>query len=101
VGPAPNRTAFLIQVFFAGSLSREEILTQLRKHLALHQDRLAEYRGPVGDIVRQNIEKTGLEREGIFWALTLDAGIEYEKGWIRWCRKAIKTIEGMNDETNR
>lgn len=93
-----TRVPFLIQVFFSGGLKKEEVLTQLRRHLAGHKELLASYKGPVGKVVQNNIEKTGLEREGIFWTLTLDAGIENEKSWIRWCRNAIKKIENMDDE---
>lgn len=100
-GLAPNRTAFLIQVFFAGNLTKEEIFAHLRNHLALHQEKLTAYKGPVRQVIRQNIENTGLERDGVFWSLTLEAGIEYEKGWIRWCRKAIAKIEAMSNDDDK
>jgi len=93
-----TRVPFLIQVFFSGGLKKEEVLTQLRRHLAAHHKILTSYKGPVRKVVQQNIENTGLEREGVFWGLTLDAGIENEKSWIRWCRNAIKKIEEMNNE---
>jgi hypothetical protein len=94
-----TRIPFLIQVFFAGRLPKEEILAQLRRNLALHQEQLAAYKGPVRDGMQQNIEKTGLEREGVFWSLTLEAGIENEKAWIKWCREAIETIETLDSDT--
>ena len=94
---SPTRIPFLIQVFFGGGLPKEEILTQLRRNLALHQELLASYKGPVRDGLQQNIENTGLEREGVFWSLTLEAGVECEKAWIKWCRKAIEKIEAMDD----
>ena len=78
-------------------MTKEEILAQLRRNLALHQEQLAAYKGPVREGLEQNIESTGLEREGVFWGLTLEAGIEYEKGWIKWCRTAIEKIEAMDD----
>ncbi len=97
---SPNRVAFLVQVFFGGNLAKEEILAQLRRNLALHREQLAAYNGQVRDVVRRNIEDTGLKREGVFWSLTLESGVEYEKGRIKWCRKAIKGIEAMNDLDN-
>lgn len=92
------RIPFLIQIFFSGGLKKQEVLIQLRRHLTAHQRLLASYKGPVQKVLQKNIEKTGLEREGIFWRLTLDAGIENEKSWIRWCRNAIKKIEEMDAE---
>lgn len=92
-----TRMPFLIQVFFGGGLAREEMRAHLRRHLALHREQLAAYRGEVRDGLRQNVEKTGLEREGVFWELTLEAGIEHEKASIRWCKKAIEKVEAMDD----
>ena len=94
---SPTRIPFLIQVFFGGGLPKEEILAQLRRNLALHQELLISYKGPVREGLQQNIENTDLEREGIFWSLTLEAGVECEKAWIKWCRKAIEKIEAMDD----
>jgi DNA-binding PadR family transcriptional regulator len=95
---SPTRMAFLIKIFFGVRLEQEEILTQLRQHLALHQERLAAYQGAVWDVLQQSIEATGLEREGFFWSLTLEAGIQFEQGWIEWCEKTIEKIESMDKE---
>ena len=96
--PSPPRDAFLIKIFFGGELEKEELLAQLRHHLALHQERLAAYQGAVREVVRQNVEATGLEREGFFWGLTLDMGIKYERAWIEWCQEAIEKIKTLNDD---
>jgi PadR family transcriptional regulator AphA len=95
---SPTRDAFLIKVFFGGKLEKEEVLAQLHHHLALHQERLAAYQGAVREAMQQNIEATGLEREGFFWSLTLEMGIKYERAWIEWCQEAIGKIEAMNDD---
>jgi DNA-binding PadR family transcriptional regulator len=95
----PTRDAFLIKVFFGGKLKEEEMLAQLRHQLALHQERLAAYQGTVRDAMRKNVEATGMEREGVFWGLTLEMGIKYEEGWIEWCREAIEKIEAMTSDT--
>jgi DNA-binding PadR family transcriptional regulator len=97
VDVAPIRDAFLIRIFFGGKLENEEMLAQLRRHLTLHQERLAAYQGAVREAMRQNVEATGLEREGLFWSLTLDMGIKYEMGWIEWCEETIEKIEAMTD----
>nr|HID15086.1 PadR family transcriptional regulator [Anaerolineae bacterium] len=93
----PVRVAFLIKVFFGGGLQKEEILTQLHHQLALHRERLAAYRGPVREVLQQNIETTGLEREGLLWGLTLDAGIKHEEAWIEWCERAIEEVEKLSE----
>lgn len=89
----PIRQAFLIKVFFGGSLDKEKILAQLHQNLNLHREQLATYLGPVQEGLRQRIEATGLEREGLFWGLTLEAGIKTKKAWIEWLEEAIKKIE--------
>lgn len=94
----PLRVAFLIKVFFGGSLDKEEILAQLRHHLALHQERLVEYQETVREAVRRNVASTGLEREGFFLDLTREAGIKYEDGWIEWCKEAIEKTEIMDND---
>ena len=93
-----NRIAFLIKVFFCAKLGKEEILAQLRHHLALRREQLALYQGPTREVVQQNIEATGLERDGLFWGLTLEAGIKCEEAWIAWCEEAIEKIEALNSE---
>jgi DNA-binding PadR family transcriptional regulator len=91
----PTRMAFLIKVFFAGSMEKEEILDQLRQRLKMHMDRLAAYRDPVREVLVKNIEETGLGREGLFWGLTLEAGVRFEEAWVQWCREAIERIEAF------
>jgi len=89
----PIRQAFLIKVFFGGNLAKEEILAQLHHDLELHRELLATYLGPVQEGLQQSIEATGLEREGLFWDLTLEAGVKLKKAWIEWLEAAIKKIE--------
>ncbi len=45
---SPVREPFLIKVFFGGRLKKEEMLVQLRRQLALHQEQLVTYRGNSG-----------------------------------------------------
>lgn len=89
----PVRNAFLIKVFFGGSLGKEEVLTQLRHNLKLNRELLAAYLGPVKKVLQQNIDAKRLEREGLFWGLTLEAGIKHQKACIEWLEESIKKIE--------
>ena len=92
------RIAFLIKVFFAGMLKKDDILAQLEHQLALHQAQLVDYQETVRNHIDESIEATGMKRDGEFWELTLEMGIKFEEGWIEWCEETIETIEGMNDE---
>lgn len=94
----PTRVAFLIKVFFAGSLDKEDILAQLRGSMETHKQQLEAYRETVREVLNQKIEATGLKREGLFWGLTLEAGIRFEEAWIGWCKDAIKKIEETSKE---
>lgn len=95
VDKAPIRDVFLIKVFFGGQLEKEEMLAQLRLHMRLHEEQLAAYHEKVWMAIQQNTEATGLERESVFWGLTLEMGIKYEQGWIEWCQEAIARIEAL------
>jgi DNA-binding PadR family transcriptional regulator len=92
---APVRDAFLIKIFFGGQLDKEDSLSQLRCHLALHQEQLAVYQETVRGRIQQSMEGTGMEREAFFWNLTLDRGMKYEQGWIEWCQETIAKIEAL------
>ncbi|MCD4673339.1 MAG: PadR family transcriptional regulator [Anaerolineaceae bacterium] len=92
------REPFLIKVFFGGRLEQGEILAQLRHQMRLHQEQLTAYHEKVREAVQQNVEATGMVREGVFWGLTLDMGIRYEQGWIEWCEEAIDKIESIDKE---
>jgi DNA-binding PadR family transcriptional regulator len=95
---APIREPFLIKVFFGGQLGKEEILAQLRRHQTLHQEQLVTYQETAQNAIQQNVDATGLVRDGVFWGLTLEMGAKYEQGWIEWCEEAIKKIEAMDDD---
>ncbi|GBF35094.1 transcriptional regulator [Desulfocucumis palustris] len=91
--PPPVRQAFLVKVFFGGSLEKEEILAQLRQELELHCNLLAILEDRAREGLQQSIEDTGFKREGLFWGLTLEAGIKSKKAWIEWLEEAIAKVE--------
>ena len=92
---SPIREPFLIKVFFGGRLKKEEMLEQLHRQLALHQEQLVTYQETAGKAIQENVEATGLTRDGVFWGLTLEMGVKYEQGWIEWCQEAITRIENL------
>jgi len=91
------KDAFMLKTFFMGELKKEEILAHLKEQKRLHEERLAIYKEQTADVVKQRIKETGLERNGVFWELTLKAGILYEEGYIEWCKRAIEVVEGSID----
>ncbi len=93
MAPQLHRNPFLIKIFFGRSIKKEELLVQLRHHLALHKEEMSAYQGPVREVLMQYIEATGLKREGLFWGLTLEAGIKQNKASIEWLEEAISKIE--------
>ncbi len=93
----PNRQPFLIKVFFGKSMAKEDLLAQLRSQLSLHKEQMSTYQGPVREVLRQYIEATGLEQEGLFWGLTLEAGIKQKKAWIEWLEETIEKIGSTKD----
>ncbi|HUW66177.1 MAG TPA: PadR family transcriptional regulator [Spirochaetia bacterium] len=93
----PVREPFLIKVFFGANLTKEEILAELRQKLAFHRGLLADYRGPVREGMKENIEATGLKRDGLFWRLTLDAGLKHVTASIEWLEESIRKIEELDE----
>lgn len=87
-----SRHASLIQVFFAGQLSDEEILTMFRREAEPLRTML-EY----SDEIRQNsapfVEAIGSPREAFFWMLTLEYGIKMAQASLEWIESVIQRIE--------
>lgn len=86
-----NRNPRLMQVFFAGQLSDEEIL-HIFEGLASHvRAGLRQY-----DSIPNNIEAynntVGSEREFYFWMLTLEAGKAVARANLDWLESVIERI---------
>ena len=94
-GPPPlgePRSASLIQVFFAGQLSDEEILAKFEGFAAILRAILAQYDQVPGqiDVYRADIRSP---REHYFWMLTLDNGIRNMRANLAWAEDVIKQIK--------
>jgi PadR family transcriptional regulator AphA len=94
-GPPPlgePRSAPLIQVFFAGQLSNDEILAKFEGFAAIMRSILAQY-----DQVPAQIEPSRKEinssREYFFWMLTLDNGIRSMRANLEWAENVIDQIK--------
>jgi DNA-binding PadR family transcriptional regulator len=86
---APLRDDLLVKMFAGFVVPRETILTQIREHRALHQERLAVYQQ-----IQQNAfaNPGNLSEKDRFRYLTLRNGIQFEIGWLAWCEEAIAIL---------
>jgi len=94
-GPPPlgeSRSASLIQVFFAGQLSDEEILAKFEGYAAMMRLILAQYDQVPAQITPFQ-EEIGSPREHFFWMLTLDNGIRSMRASLEWAEDVIKRIK--------
>jgi len=94
-GPFPNqepRSGPLVQVFFSGQLTDEEILAKFRTAAEIFRFVLGRYQqvpGQIGDIVAE----IHSPRETYFWMLTLDLGIKTMQAQLDWAESIIQAIE--------
>jgi len=86
------RSAALIQVFFGGQLTDEQILAKFEDVAAILRAVLAQYAEIPGriDPYRQEI---GSEREYFFWMLTLDNGLRSVRATLEWAENVIARIK--------
>jgi DNA-binding PadR family transcriptional regulator len=95
IGPPPMgepRSAPLIQVFFAGQLSDEEILAKFEGFVAVMRAILAQYDQVPAQIGPYQEEITS-PREHFFWLSTLDNGIRSMRANLEWAESVIVQIK--------
>jgi len=94
-GPPPMdepRSAPLIQVFFAGLLSDEEVLAKFEGFAVLMRLILAGYEQvPAGIAPFQ--QEIPSPREHFFWLLTLENGIRNMRANLEWAESVIQRIK--------
>jgi DNA-binding PadR family transcriptional regulator len=94
-GPPPldePRSAPLIQVFFAGQLSNEEILAKFEGYAAIMRAILGQYDQVPAQIgpFQQEIPSP---REHFFWLLTLENGINNMRANLEWTESVIARLK--------
>ena len=91
------REPLLIKLFFGSSLSKPDLLAVLQKRA--DNLRQATAKGQHGcEAVRGLAQVIGLEREGLFWALTMDAELKHSEAALEWTEEAIRRIEAADDD---
>ena len=94
-GPPPMgkpRSAPLIQVFFAGQLSDEEILLKFEGYAATMRAILNSY-NQIEDQIGPFREDVEFSREHFFWLLTQENGIRGMQANLEWAESVIQRIE--------
>lgn len=84
--------AQLIQIFFAGNLSDDQILALFQRLIERRRATLAELR-KVRAKAECGSKEPAAARDSFFWMLTLDYGIQMTQASLWWLEHAIKRIE--------
>jgi PadR family transcriptional regulator AphA len=93
--PLPYKTGrsdMLVQVFFAGQLSDEEILALLEQE-AEHLWATLERYSQLPQEMPPYAQQVGSPREVFFWMLTLECGIKVNQAWLEWIESVIHRIK--------
>ena len=85
------RSAALIQVFFAGQLSDEEILAKFEEAAKAMRVILDRYQH-VPEEIEEYVTTIGSPREEFFWMLTLELGIKSVQTQIDWMESIMQRI---------
>ncbi len=93
------RSAPLIQVFFAGQLTNEEILAKFEGFAAIMRLMLDQYNQVPAQIGPYQQEITS-PREHFFWQLTLDNGIRNMRANLEWAESIIESIKSGQVPSN-
>ena len=91
VNNAPNRTATLVQVFFAAQLADAEALALFEAGAARIRAQLAHYAEIPAQLAALN-ETIQSPREQFFWNLTLESGIRSAQARLAWREEVIQRI---------
>lgn len=94
-GPPPMdepRSAPLIQVFFAGQLSDEEILAKFEGFVEMMRSVLSTY-NLVPEQLGPYQEEIASPREHFFWMLTLENGMRNMQAQLEWAESIIERIK--------
>jgi len=94
-GPAPmdqGRSAALIQVFFAGRLSDEQVLEKFEEHAAKLREILRQFEG-IPEGIKELSREAMSERESFFWMLTLESGLYSMRSSLEWAESVIERIK--------
>ncbi|WP_326701218.1 PadR family transcriptional regulator [Streptomyces sp. NBC_01754] len=87
--PRPVRDPLLLRMRAAAVVGAPGLVVELRRHLALHQERLAEYR----EIEKRDFPPERTAEEDRLRHLVLRGGIDLETFWTGWLTRAVEELE--------
>lgn len=93
-GPPPlgrSHSGPMVQVFFMGELSDEEILRQFEGYAEIMRMVLSQYEN-LSPAVAEVFDDVQSERERFFWLLTVDNGVRNMRANLEWAEAAIERI---------
>ena len=90
--PQDHRSAELIQVFFAGTLTDDEILPIFERVAGQYREVLAVY-DQIPTQIKDYVEQVDSPRETFFWLLTLEDGIQTLKAHLAWVDSVIERLK--------
>jgi PadR family transcriptional regulator, regulatory protein AphA len=85
------RSSPLVQVFFAGQLSDEEVLAKFEGFAAMMRAFMAQYE-QVPEMIGPYQQEIRSPREHFFWMLTLENGIRNMRANLEWAESVIERI---------
>ena len=88
------RHATLIQVFFAGQLDDQAILSMLEREANATRELIARY-SEVPEASAPYVDMVGSAREAFFWLLTLDFGVHITQAKLAWLESVIQRIKNQ------
>ena len=94
--PEQIREPLLIKVFFGASLPKEDLVNILQNQVEQHRQYLRNLEQG-GAMIGKFAGAIGLERDAVFWNLTIDAGMKICRAEMEWAQSAIETIQSLDD----
>jgi PadR family transcriptional regulator AphA len=86
------RSGPLVQVFFAGQLSDQEVLDKFEGFAAIMRMVLAQY-DQIPDMISPYQREINSPRENFFWMLTLENGIRNMRANLEWAESVIARVK--------
>ena len=88
----PNRSAALVQVFFCGQLSDEQIQAKFEAVASMMRTILEVYNQIPKQLEEYSL-KINSRRETYFWLLTLDLGLRSMRANLEWAENVIEQLK--------
>lgn len=95
--PHQVREPLLVKLFFAAAAGKEDMLNVLKRRAEDLRLRLEGYRHGLMLVDRYS-QAARLDREALFWRLTISYGISHTEANLQFIEETIKLLEGMAED---